>query len=93
MFGKIRNYFNRKTNVGKSSEDKGLKLDSEECRIALNNYEAKNDLEEMAVSVLLSKPEDVINVQGLCDLPNDEMDQLAEIIKAIRNDIGITEED
>jgi hypothetical protein len=64
-----------------------MKLGSKECKEALNNYQAKNNMESIAVKVLLAKDEDVVNV--VWDLTDKQMDEIRYVITDIRNNIGI----
>jgi hypothetical protein len=66
-----------------------MKLDSNECKGALRTYKVENDTEELAVKVLLARDEDVVDISGILDMGNKQIDELAEAIRKIRNDIGI----
>lgn len=66
-----------------------MELESEECREKLRCYEVKNDSEKMAIEVLICDVDDVVNVPGIQDLSNEQIDDLAEAIRRIRKDIGV----
>lgn len=68
-----------------------MKLGSKECNKALANYKIENELEDLAVRVLTSKDEDVINIPGLEDLDGTQLDELANVISTIRDDLRIEE--
>jgi hypothetical protein len=69
-----------------------MKLDSKECREALKRYKVENNMEELAIAVLLAKDEDVVDIPGILDLQDTQIDELARVIKCIRDIIGIEEE-
>jgi hypothetical protein len=66
-----------------------MELESEECRTKLKEYEVKNETEELAIKVLLAKEEEVVNIPGITDMEDDEIDELAIVIGNIRDEIGI----
>jgi hypothetical protein len=68
-----------------------MKLDSKECREALETYQAKSKMEKLAVKVLLTADEDVANIPGITDLNSTEIDLLTGEIVKIRKHIGIEE--
>ena len=68
-----------------------MKLGSKECNKALANYKIENELDDLAVRVLTSKDEDVVNIPGLEDLNNTQIDALANVIRTIRVNLRIEE--
>lgn len=66
-----------------------MKLDSKECKEALNNYKVTNDIEKMAIKVLIVKEEDVVKIPGLLNMSDEQMHELARVIREIRSNIGI----
>ena len=66
-----------------------MRLNSEECKKALREYQVKNDMETLAVKVLLTIDEDVVNIPELEDMSNDKIDELADTIGEIREAMKI----
>jgi len=66
-----------------------MKLNSKECKKALKRYRGKNDIEKLAIKILLARSEDVVDMPGIQDMGNKRIDELANVIGKIRSDIGI----
>lgn len=69
-----------------------MKLDTKECLEALKSYKVTNKMEEMAVKVLSTKGEDVWKIPGIIQMSHNQLDELAMIIKEVRDNIGIEED-
>ena len=69
-----------------------MKLDSSECKQVLRTYKVENDMEELAIKVLLANAEDVVDIPGIEDMYDKQIDELAKVIGHIRNKLGIKEE-
>ncbi len=69
-----------------------MKLDSSECKQALRTYKAENDMEELAIKVLLANAEDVVDIPGIEDMYDKQIDELAKVVGHIRNKLGIEDE-
>jgi hypothetical protein len=66
-----------------------MNADSEMCRRLLKRgYPVKNDIERLAIEVLKAEPEDVVDIPGITDMDDNQIDELAETIRRIRKDIG-----
>lgn len=68
-----------------------MNLESEECREALKKYEVTTSLEELAIKVLLAKDEEVVDIPGITEMDDIQIDFLAGTIRVIRKIIGITD--
>jgi len=68
-----------------------MKLESKECKEALKKYPVKNDLEKLAVEVLTVEDYEVTNIPGIQNMSDKQIDELADIIKEIRSNVGIEE--
>jgi hypothetical protein len=75
-----------------------MKLNSKKCIEVLKKYTPKEIsfdkvemvMQETAIRVLLThKPEEVINIPGIRDMTDEEIDKLAEKIRQIRKELGI----
>jgi len=73
-----------------------MKLGSVECIKVLENYEVKNDIEMMAIKVLLvpyERAHEIVDLPGMADLTGEQIDELAKTIGKIRDDLSIEEEE
>lgn len=66
-----------------------MKLNSYQCKKALKRYRTKNTMEKLAVEVLLSRDEEVVNIPGILQRCNDIIGDLTEAIRKVCNDLGI----
>lgn len=68
-----------------------MKLDSKECREILERYLVKDDMEKLAVKVLMTEDSKVCRLPEIQYMSNDEIDELAHVILKIRENIGLEE--
>jgi len=66
-----------------------MKLESEECKKALKEYKTTNEVEKLAVKILLTDACEVVNIPGMTDLTGEQIDELASVIGDIRDNLGI----
>ena len=69
-----------------------MKLNSKECKTALENYQIKNNVEKLAIEVLLAKAEDIVSIPEIAAMDDDALDELAVKITNIRTEVGIEDE-
>lgn len=69
-----------------------MRLDTEECNNALNEYVVGDVWEWLAVKVLETVDEEVVNIPGLMELSDAELDKLAYNVLRIRMELGIEDE-
>lgn len=55
----------------------------------LENYKAESDMEKLAIKVLSANPEDVVDIPGIADMNDQQLDDLANVIRDIRMKLGI----
>lgn len=55
----------------------------------LENYKVETKLEKLAVQVLLTEYDKVVDIPGLMDLEGDEFLDLAKVIRDIREELGL----
>ena len=66
-----------------------MKLNSKKCRKLLSNYEVQSEIDRLAVEVLLTDDKDVVDIPGILELDDTQIDDLASSIRIIRNNLGI----
>lgn len=66
-----------------------MKLNSQECKDALSNYNVTNDMEGMAINVLITEPKLIPLLPGLGDYTSEQLDELTETIIRIRKELDI----
>jgi len=69
-----------------------MKLDSKECGLALEKLIPETDMEKLAIRVLLTDSEEVVNLPGMMEMSHAEIDLLVFNISKIRKRIGIEDE-
>ena len=69
-----------------------MKIDSKECRLALEKLIPETDMEKLAIRVLLTDSEEVVNLPGMMEMSHAEIDLLVFNISKMRKRIGIEDE-
>ena len=69
-----------------------MKLDSKKCKERLKAFPVNNEIEGLAIKVLLSKPEEVVKIPRMTELTDAQIDELADVIRTIRNMLEIEDE-
>ena len=69
-----------------------MKLDSRECRLVLEKFVPETAMEALAVKVLLTPADEVVNLPGMRELSRTQLDLLVYNIAKIRERIGIEDE-
>ena len=66
-----------------------MKLKSIQCKEALNNYPVKNDLDVLAIKVILAKPEEIIWIPDIIWMDEVQRERLGIVVEGIKDNIGI----
>lgn len=69
-----------------------MKLDSKKCKERLKSFPVNNEIEGLAIKILLSKPEEVVKIPRMTELTDAQIDELADVIRTIRNMLEIEDE-